>query len=1076
MNRVICAIWIGIFASAALAADFNIADYDAKGDGFKCTTAFAKAIALCAEAGGGRVVVPKGRWFSGAIRLRSNVELHLEEGSEILFSQDPADYLPAVHTSWEGMECCNYCPLVYAYCCTNVAITGSGTLRAFEGEWKDTRWYPWVLQENGICAARRQLYDWGAKEVPVEERQIWKMENAHTRPQFVQFNRCKGVRWEGFKVRNSPFWTLHLYMCDGATVRGLDVYAHGNNNDGIDIEMCRDVLVEACTFDQGDDGVVIKSGRNRDAWRLHTPTENVLVRNCRIINAHTIFGIGSEISGGVRNVRMENCAADKVARMVYIKTNHRRGGFVEGVSVENVRCREAAESVFEIATDVLYEWAKMPEYETKLTRIGNIDLRNISCGKTLWGVKIFGDRRLPPRDIRLADLRIGKATYRWADIGAVENLTYEGLPLLVEPRLVHGSAQLNFSAYNEAFNRVVRADRAADRAWLACDTAEKIAAHGRDLREKAIAAIGGFPARCDLRPQVTGSVRKDGYRIEKVLFESRPGFHVSAHLFLPEPERYATPYPGLVVPCGHSSVDAKRGPGYQQAGVIGAKAGFATLVYDPIDQGERRQKRDDAHEWSSVHEHNALGVRAALLGWNTAQFRIWDGMRAIDYLQSRGDVDGTKIGMMGMSGGGTLSAYLNALDPRITAGAPAGFLSTVRDVYDNCGPQDAEQQFFGQLGFGLNHLGFVCLRAPSPTLMVCSHDDFFPFMGSVATYEKAQQVFAVAGAPDRVFLMETAGPHHWYTSSKEASVRWMRRWLCGDIAALPLDVPALRRLDAGTVYGPDNAGTACDSAEVGNVTKTGRVLDLPGERSAYDILRAELAACGIGRPTPAVVREATGIRPTAELRYSVLSASDRTTTSAEGFRAEASVLSRDDDQVLIPVLVYRPARPVAGAPVLLVSDRDSRTGLAGTIRRILAQGRVAAVAEVRGFGETARSKHSFYGSPDADEEIAVMMYALGDSLVARRAEDIIVAARHVAVRVGLKPVVRAEGRAVIPAAHAAYLSPDAVAGLEAVRAPKSWREVLRDETTSYPFANVVHGALRHYDWVELVEGAIILKQ
>lgn len=410
--------------------DFPISEFGAKPDGSRCTEAFAAAMSACEAAGGGRIVVPKGRWFSGAIRFRSNCELHLSEESEIVFSQDPNDYLPAVHTSWEGMECWNYCPLVYAYCCTNVAITGAGTLRAFKGEWKDTAWYPWVPQENGVGAARRQLYDWGATDHPVEDRQIWKMKDAHTRPHFVQFNRCRNVRWEGFKVRNSPFWTLHLYMCENAEVRGLDVYAHGGNNDGIDIEMSRNVLVENCTFDQGDDGVVIKSGRNRDAWRLNKPTENVLVRNCRIVDAHTIFGIGSEISGGVRNVRMENCIGDAVNRVVYIKTNHRRGGFVEDVSVENVSCKVARWSVFEIRTDVFYQWASFPDYETNVTRISNITARNIRVGETKDLVRIVGDVRRPPKSILVENVIADRTNGRKLSVAYADDFFMRNGPCL----------------------------------------------------------------------------------------------------------------------------------------------------------------------------------------------------------------------------------------------------------------------------------------------------------------------------------------------------------------------------------------------------------------------------------------------------------------------------------------------------------------------------------------------------------------------------------------------------------------------------------------------------------------------
>ena len=391
-------------------AEFPIDKFGAKADGSKCTKAFAAAFEAAENAGGGRIVVPDGRWFTGAIRFRSNCELHLSDKAEVVFSQDPADYLPAVFTSWEGMECWNYCPLVYAYGCTNVAITGKGTLRGYEGKWPDTFWYPWVWQKNGIKAARLQLYTWGATDCPLEDRQIWKMKNANTRPHFVQFNRCANVRLRDVRIRNSPFWTIHLYQCDQASARGLDVYAHGNNNDGIDIEMSRNVLVEKCRFDQGDDGVVIKSGRNRDAWRIGRPTENVLVRDCEIVNAHTVLGVGSEISGGVRNVLMKDCTASDVYRVFYLKTNRRRGGFLEQIACENVSVGKAKESMFEIATDILYEWADFPDYENRTTRIADIRAENISAREAKNVVLLVGDPSLPPARIRWRNVVAGKVT------------------------------------------------------------------------------------------------------------------------------------------------------------------------------------------------------------------------------------------------------------------------------------------------------------------------------------------------------------------------------------------------------------------------------------------------------------------------------------------------------------------------------------------------------------------------------------------------------------------------------------------------------------------------------------------
>lgn len=277
--------------------DFLITKYGAKAGGKKLNTkAIAKAITACHLVGGGRVVIPKGEWLTGPIHLKSNINLYMEEGAVLRFTDTPSDYLPAVMTSWEGMECYNYSPLIYASDCENIAITGKGVLAP-----KMDTWRIWFARPQAHMEALRKLYTMASTDVPVEERQMAVGEN-NLRPHLIHLNRCRNVLLDGFKIRESPFWTIHLYMCKGGIVRGLDVKANGHNNDGIDLEMSRNFLIENCKFDQGDDAVVIKSGRNRDAWRLGTPCENIVVRNCQVMEGHTLLGIGSELSGGVRNV------------------------------------------------------------------------------------------------------------------------------------------------------------------------------------------------------------------------------------------------------------------------------------------------------------------------------------------------------------------------------------------------------------------------------------------------------------------------------------------------------------------------------------------------------------------------------------------------------------------------------------------------------------------------------------------------------------------------------------------------------------------------------------------------------
>ena len=641
------------------------------------------------------------------------------------------------------------------------------------------------------------------------------------------------------------------------------------------------------------------------------------------------------------------------------------------------------------------------------------------------------------------------------------NLTILVSLMLGTQQLQCGGSDIGKTVRDSLFNEVVRQDRAADAAWLACDTKEKLAARQANVRAGVLNAIGGLPEKTPLNAYVTGRVKKDGYVIEKVLFESRPQHYVTAHVFLPDNPKYKAPYPGVVSPCGHSAT-GKNAPWYQRVGVTGAMHGLATLVYDPIDQGERRQHRKCP---ISCGGHNCIGWRANLLGWNTAQFRIWDGIRACDYLASRPDVDAKQLGVTGLSGGGTLSSYLNALDDRYVAGAPAGFLSTIRDVYAKIGGQDAEQFLFGQMKIGFNHLGIVTLRAPSPVMIVTTHGDYFPFMGSMETFDNARKIYSMLGAPEKVDLMETAGPHHWYESTRNAAMLWIRHWAAGDASAWPQDRAALRRLDIGFSYAPENSGVANAKPEVRHVTKTGQVMDIPGARSAYDVMKDELVRLDEKRvpPTAEGIRAVSGIRPISELAAVPAAVVEKPATDGCAVRL---VLSRTDDFTPIPMVAFLP-KNARGVPLLLFTD-GKRTTLVDEIRAALGEGRAVAVAEMRGFGETAKGNHSFYGSKRPDEEMAVMTIAVGENLAARRAEDAALAARHFASMTGVEKVVLfARGTAAIPAAHAYFLERGLFASFTTKNAPPSWRDVVNKPELHFSFADTVYGALKVYDWTDL---------
>ncbi len=394
----------------------------APGQGEAVTEALRRAIAACHAAGGGRVRIPAGEWRTGAVHLKSRVNLHLEEGAVLRFSDDPADYLPAVPTSWEGIECYNYSPLIYAYGCEDVAITGKGRLEAELGTWRK-----WYARPPAHMEALKALYHQMSRGVPVEERQMAQGEN-NLRPHFIQFNRCERILVEGVKIQNSPFWTLHLYHSRDAVVRGVEIVAHGHNNDGIDPEMMQNLLVEDCIFDQGDDAIAIKAGSNHDGWRLGRPTENIVIRRCLVRRGHQLVAIGSEVSGGIRNVYVHDCEfqnppEDPPQHLLFIKTNRRRGGFVENIHMERIRADTTKVGVFGIETDVLYQWRNLvPTYEERLTRIRGIHFRNVQVQQTKTAFRILGDADLPVEDVTLEGVTVGRATSQVRDYRHVQNL------------------------------------------------------------------------------------------------------------------------------------------------------------------------------------------------------------------------------------------------------------------------------------------------------------------------------------------------------------------------------------------------------------------------------------------------------------------------------------------------------------------------------------------------------------------------------------------------------------------------------------------------------------------------------
>jgi len=378
---------------------FNISQYGAKGDGkTKNTEAFRKAIEACTSAGGGKVLVPKGKWFTGPIHLKSNVNLHFEEGAELHFSDDPKDYLPVVFTRWAGFECYNYSPLIYARDCENIAMTGPGKLFP-----NGRRWWGWAKQQ--LQTATEMYENQVLKGVPPEER-IFGTPEAGLRPQTISPINCRNVLLEGFTiVEPGPFWTMQAVYCENLIVRDIVMHTRGGpNTDGINLDSTRNALIEYCILDVGDDAVCLKSGINEDGWRVGRPTENVVVRHITALHCHGGIVIGSEMSGGVRNVFAHDCVYEGSQCGIRLKSNSARGGVVENIYYHNIRMSQIERDAIRINTN--YGAWLAAEDATEYPVFRNIVIRDVICEGAGTAVNIQGSAQQPIEGITMENVHI----------------------------------------------------------------------------------------------------------------------------------------------------------------------------------------------------------------------------------------------------------------------------------------------------------------------------------------------------------------------------------------------------------------------------------------------------------------------------------------------------------------------------------------------------------------------------------------------------------------------------------------------------------------------------------------------
>ncbi|WP_438480309.1 glycoside hydrolase family 88 protein [Oleiharenicola lentus] len=386
--------------------DFPITDFGAKpGADSDSSAAITAAIAAANQAGGGRVVVPAGSWKTGAIHLKSNVNLHVSKGATLNFSTNPKDY-PIVQTRWEGVELMNYSALIYAFEQENIAVTGEGTL---DGGSTTADWWSWNKKGDKPQkqkAARDRLVAMAETDTPVKDRVFG--DGHFLRPNFIQPYRCKNILIEGVTILRSPMWVIHPTFSQNITVRGVTVNSHGGNNDGCDPESSSDVLIEDCVFDTGDDCIAIKSGRNGDGRRVPVPSENIIVRNCTMKDGHGGVVLGSECSAGIRNVFVENCTMDSpdLDRALRFKNNAVRGGILENVFMRNVKVGQVAEAVLTI--DLLYEEGAKGAFKPI---VRNVQMDNITSSASPRVMYIRGFEGAIIENIRISNSTFNGVTH-----------------------------------------------------------------------------------------------------------------------------------------------------------------------------------------------------------------------------------------------------------------------------------------------------------------------------------------------------------------------------------------------------------------------------------------------------------------------------------------------------------------------------------------------------------------------------------------------------------------------------------------------------------------------------------------
>ena len=512
---------------------------------------------------------------------------------------------------------------------------------------------------------------------------------------------------------------------------------------------------------------------------------------------------------------------------------------------------------------------------------------------------------------------------------------------------------------------------------LNVSTPDALARRRAYVRERILHAIGGLPERTPLNARTVATLQRDGYRIEKVIFESQPHFYVTANLYLPASG--TGPFPAVLYPLGHE-LGGKANPTWQQMLVTLARRGYVALTWDTLGQGERVQIYDEDLGGSklrgSTTEHTIQGTQCLLVGDAIARYTIWDGIRALDYLLSRKEVDPARVAVTGNSGGGTHSAYLGALDDRIKIVAPSCYITSWHWMMKTIGPQDAEQLFPGWLGDGLDYPDFIYAASPKPYLMLSAIRDFFPIDGARETFYEARQF-------TNVRMFEADDGHGYSQPRRMAAYDWLSRHLRDREDTTP------------------EAPVTPETAETLYCTPTGQVATSLGGETVFSLNRARADRLRSGRTQPA---DAAGlaswqnkIRTAATMRTAFRPASGAVSSTAYGtWRREGYGIEKltyeSEPGILIPALLYVPERGEARKPAVLVADGQGKSATAKTAAELAGSGVIVLSVDLRGMGETKISSdvndtefYKYFG----DYEDGMSAILMNRTLAGMRSRDIL---------------------------------------------------------------------------------------